>query len=971
LKPENIIINMDHRTTPPTPIPQIADFSFSHIALADQERISLPRSWPWCAPEWHARTHTLQQAQCMDVYSYGLLSYWILFGNQLTDEKNFALEVLRLEQLITQGTLLETISRHMSDMEQSPSATNDLLVFFNGYLSPTKERFQKMSHQIPLLQDMSPAYEVPVAVPTLKHLDFRVARCLDQLLQVDYKIRQNMFRLLQDSSESQCSLCARNATLQVALCLHLALGTTKNVLTANELLTRHDISLSFIEQEMEVLKSGKFPDRPGQAKWYIEPDLTPQYQERGEMEEAIRWHEEETRALEECFGATHPLVIMTKTTLAHLFDGNGQTMKALKLCTEQAEKIRNRVGDDHYDTIAARSQVALYQSKVGSLDEAIATGEELISQLRSSETLQETDRLTMSVGANLANFYVDANQYEKAIPMLKRLMETQDTVLGRNHPDSLIIKQSLAVCYVEHIPPRYKEALDLQSSVLLGWRQNFGQMHRHTIDAAAVYGSILYREGSDDALAFETLEWVMEASKGMLSEVDPAKWSTMSDHAYRMIAIGKSREAITLLLQSLEKLEQLLHADHPQVINVVLNLSAAYVESEMGDEAEPFLRRVLHSETCVSQSPPRFALWAWRLLGSVYHNKRNTELAKDAWDRAITLADSHWGDHHPAAREAKIQLSTLHIREGRHEDGLNMMRELVTWHEKYMGINAWATIHMKQELGQKLSEVGDYSKARDILSEVYHIAQEVLGTTEELTMDIQGNLAFAMRRNNEDEAAKVLTEDLLEKRRSTLGPFHADTVLTMRNLFRIYVDMELSSEAASLAPAYSAALIEVGDGHTEQWVLAELHLLNGKVDEGVDLFRKRLASSQEEPVDEEACITTQHCLAYMLSSTDKLNEAATLMQSVLPSLVLQSGENYPAVCDATGLLGVILRDKGDLVGAEKIFQQELRIAQSLRNGLQSHDVVWACEHLITVYEKQGQEGKVAEMREKIKVATLM
>jgi tetratricopeptide (TPR) repeat protein len=905
----------------------------------------------------------------MDVYSYGLLCYWILFGNRLSDEKNFAHEVHQLEQLNTQGTLVETISRHMSDLEQSPLVINDLVALLKGCLSSEKERFQKMSHQIPLLQDMSPTYEVTVAVPILEHLDFRVAECLDQLLQVDYKIRQNLFRLLQDRSESQCSLCARNATLQLVLCLHLALGTARNILTANELLTRHNISLSSIEQEMEVLKGGKVPDRPGQAKWYIEPDLTPQYQERGEMEEAIRWHEEETRALEECFGAIHPLVIMTKTTLAHLFDGNGQTMKALIICTEQAEKIRNRVGDNHHDTIAARSQVALYQSKVGSLDEAIATGEELISQLRSSETLQETDRLAMSVYANLADFYVDAMQYEKAIPMLIRLTETQDTVLGHNHPDSLITKQSLAVCYVEHIPPKYQEALDLQSSVLHGWRHNFGQMHRHTIDAAAVYGSILFREGSNDALAFETLEWVMEASKGILSEVDPAKWSAMSNHAYRLIGVGKSREAITLLLPSLEKLEQLLHADHPEVINAVLNLSAAYVESEMSDEAEPLLRRVLDSEACISQSPPRFALWAWRLLGSVYHNRGDVEHAKDAWDRVVTLA--HEGDHRPAVRAAKVLLSALHIREGRHEDGLNLMKELVTWHEEHMGINAWATVHIKQELGQKFSQVGDYSRACDILSEVYYIAQEVLGTTEELTMDIQGNLAFAMRRNHEEEAAKALTEDLLEKRRSTLGPFHADTVLTMRNLFRIYSDMELSSEAASLAPDYSAALIEVGDGHTEQWVQAELYLLNGKIDEGVEFFRKRLASSQEGLIDEETCVTTQHCLAYLLSSTDKLDEAATLMQPVLAGLVSQSGENSPATCDATGLLGVILRDKGDLVGAEKIFQQELRIAQSLKNGLQSHDVVWACEHLITVYEKQGQEGKVAEMREKIKVATLL
>lgn len=39
----------------------------------------MPRTPPWDAPEWHHRGFQISEAMKMDVYSFGMLCFWLLF----------------------------------------------------------------------------------------------------------------------------------------------------------------------------------------------------------------------------------------------------------------------------------------------------------------------------------------------------------------------------------------------------------------------------------------------------------------------------------------------------------------------------------------------------------------------------------------------------------------------------------------------------------------------------------------------------------------------------------------------------------------------------------------------------------------------------------------------------------------------------------------------------------------------------
>jgi serine/threonine protein kinase len=59
----------------------MADFGFSIGFQSENDKIFLPRSRPWNAPEYHNRHFSPEEAKRMDIYSFGLLCFWLLLGN--------------------------------------------------------------------------------------------------------------------------------------------------------------------------------------------------------------------------------------------------------------------------------------------------------------------------------------------------------------------------------------------------------------------------------------------------------------------------------------------------------------------------------------------------------------------------------------------------------------------------------------------------------------------------------------------------------------------------------------------------------------------------------------------------------------------------------------------------------------------------------------------------------------------------
>ena len=87
MKPQNVLMFED---SPGIYTAKVADFGLSTYLHGEQDLIRMPRSVPWNAPEYHDRHFSPQDAKAMDVYSFGMLCLWLLFGVESSNTMPFA-----------------------------------------------------------------------------------------------------------------------------------------------------------------------------------------------------------------------------------------------------------------------------------------------------------------------------------------------------------------------------------------------------------------------------------------------------------------------------------------------------------------------------------------------------------------------------------------------------------------------------------------------------------------------------------------------------------------------------------------------------------------------------------------------------------------------------------------------------------------------------------------------------------------
>ena len=83
IKPQNVLVFKDAATRKTTV--KVADFGYSTLTAGGSGPVLLPKSRPWSAPEYHQGEFEVNEAKKTDVYSFGMLCLWLLFGSRLSD----------------------------------------------------------------------------------------------------------------------------------------------------------------------------------------------------------------------------------------------------------------------------------------------------------------------------------------------------------------------------------------------------------------------------------------------------------------------------------------------------------------------------------------------------------------------------------------------------------------------------------------------------------------------------------------------------------------------------------------------------------------------------------------------------------------------------------------------------------------------------------------------------------------------
>jgi serine/threonine protein kinase len=101
IKPENVLIYKDGTGVFTG---RLTDFGYSSQFTDADEYIFMPKSWPWYAPEHHHRGFRPENARNMDMFSFGVLSLWVMYRPYLSGTSLLPAELLWTSQYITSRT---------------------------------------------------------------------------------------------------------------------------------------------------------------------------------------------------------------------------------------------------------------------------------------------------------------------------------------------------------------------------------------------------------------------------------------------------------------------------------------------------------------------------------------------------------------------------------------------------------------------------------------------------------------------------------------------------------------------------------------------------------------------------------------------------------------------------------------------------------------------------------------------------
>jgi non-specific serine/threonine protein kinase/serine/threonine-protein kinase len=237
----------------------------------------------------------------------------------------------------------------------------------------------------------------------------------------------------------------------------------------------------------------------------LRQEIASTYHELGLRERALPYQEMALATRSELLGDDHPDTLASKTSLAILYWNQGRIAEAEPLFLKAFETSKRVFDPDDRRTLAAMGNVAMVYKNQGRYDEAEPLYLETL-EMRKRVHGAEHPR-TLWAMSDLALVYMRQGRDTEAESLFLETLETRKRVQGADHTDTLASMHNLAILYRDQ--GRYAEAEALVLKMLETRKRVQGTEHPSTFGATNLLG-ILYRDqgryAKAEALNLKTLE---------------------------------------------------------------------------------------------------------------------------------------------------------------------------------------------------------------------------------------------------------------------------------------------------------------------------------------------------------------------------------------------------------------------------------------------------------------------------------
>lgn len=470
-------------------------------------------------------------------------------------------------------------------------------------------------------------------------------------------------------------------------------------------------------------------------------------------------------------------------TLARVYDQLALFDRARALAEAALATRRQELGEDHPDTLASLSVLAVVLEALGDPE----------AEAHHRETLRLCRRI---YGDEHANTFGTISAVGRFLLGQRRLAEAEEYI---------------------------REAVD-------GLRRERGEDHTDTVAAINNMGSLLLaqrRLGEAEVYLREALE----GSRRVFGDDRPETLIVLFNLGIVLKEQGRLGEAERFYREGLEALRRVRGDEHLDTAIGHNNLGRLLQVQGKFAEAEDHLRRAADGFRRILGGDHATTLWCMESLAHLFEAQGRMDEAEALQRTVLDAYRREFGDDDERTLRALNDLGHQLTQMKRLDEAVPLLRESLERTRRLHGDEHAETLLAWNNLGSALEQLGDLAEAEMHLRAALEGCRRLLGNDDPSTLLAVHNWASFLEKQGGLEEAEIHYREALEGCRRAHGSDHRRTLVTVNNLGDLLNTLGRHAEAAALLAESEPAARRAWSAGNEAQLAGYLSFL-GKADLG-------------------------------------------------------------------------------------------------------------------------------------------
>ncbi len=496
-------------------------------------------------------------------------------------------------------------------------------------------------------------------------------------------------------------------------------------------------------------------------------------------------------------------------------------LKVRTLLLRAAKAIEGRFSNDPAVEAALRTTIGNALRGLGMCKPAIR---QLDKAVRINERLLEPDSPEAMHGvAFLARALMDAGQFDRALPLSRRLLTHWETTHGERHDETLTAMNDLG--HLLLVSGQFEESLPLLERALELRKQVLGANHKETLLSMNNLGACYFSLGRfDDSLNVHQQAYDIRLAK--FGEDNPNTLASLTNVATAMLALDRTSEALPMVRKSVELHRVRMGPKHPDTLYCLDQLS--WLQLQLTDFEEAIATGeqavTLRKEVLGPKHPD--TLQSMNNLAAAYFAVGEFEKSLALHTKAHEARKEVLGPEHGHTLISWDNVATSHMALGHADRAIPIFQHIVMVNDgRSPGVDNIDTLHARRSLAIALLEAGDSTTARTMLQDLPGRHERILGKDHPESLRATFALARAYESSGSIDKSIPLHKRVLRARRRVLGPLHPETLISTWSLAESQVASDHLEEAEQVL---RKCLREAESGARRTWGVHYVRALLGR-----------------------------------------------------------------------------------------------------------------------------------------------